>query len=75
MPAFEESGNYATDAFTDYAVKTIEEHGLSKPLLLMLTHLGVHTANKGKYLEAPQEAINKFRHVEDANRRTYAGKQ
>lgn len=39
----------------------------------MLSHLAGHTANKGKYLEAPQEVINKFRHIQDANRRTYAG--
>lgn len=74
VPVFEESGKYATDAFTEYAVKTIEEQDLSKPFLIMMSHLAVHTANKGKYLEAPQETINKFSHVEDSNRRTYAGK-
>lgn len=73
IPAFEETGKYATDSFTDYAVKTIEEHDVSKPLFLMISHLAVHTANKGKYLEAPQETVNKFGHVEDSNRRTYAG--
>lgn len=39
----------------------------------MLSHLAVHSANEGKYLEAPQETINKFRHIVDPNRRTYAG--
>lgn len=39
----------------------------------MISHLAPHTANKGKYLEAPQETVDKFRHVEDSNRRTYAG--
>lgn len=41
----------------------------------MIAHLAVHTANKGKYLEAPQEIVNKFGHVEDSNRKTYAGMQ
>ncbi|KAG5871829.1 hypothetical protein JTB14_006726 [Gonioctena quinquepunctata] len=72
VPAFEEVGKYATDAFTEYTVKTIEEHDTSKPLFIMLAHLAVHAGNIGKLLEAPQETINKFRHVEDSNRRTYA---
>ncbi|ENN73788.1 hypothetical protein YQE_09608, partial [Dendroctonus ponderosae] len=69
---FEETGKYATDLFTDYTVETILNHDAAKPLFVMLSHLGVHTANKGKPLEAPQEAINKFKHIADANRRTYA---
>ncbi|XP_023025565.2 arylsulfatase B [Leptinotarsa decemlineata] len=72
VPAFEEVGKYATDAFTEYTVKTIEEHDNSKPLFIMLAHLAVHAGNVGKRLEAPQETINKFKHVEDSNRRTYA---
>ncbi|CAG9822418.1 unnamed protein product [Phaedon cochleariae] len=72
VPAFEETGKYATDAFTDYSVKTIEEHDTSKPLFLMLAHLATHAANEGKPLEAPQETVDKFGHVEDSNRRTYA---
>ncbi|ERL90859.1 hypothetical protein D910_08204, partial [Dendroctonus ponderosae] len=72
LPMFEETGKYATDLFTDYTVETILNHDGAKPLFVMLSHLGVHTANKGKPLEAPQEAINKFKHIADANRRTYA---
>ncbi|KAH0999948.1 hypothetical protein HUJ04_008182 [Dendroctonus ponderosae] len=72
LPMFEETGKYATDLFTDYTVETILNHDAAKPLFVMLSHLGVHTANKGKPLEAPQEAINKFKHIADANRRTYA---
>ncbi|KAJ8946526.1 hypothetical protein NQ318_004662 [Aromia moschata] len=72
VPVFEEAGKYATDAFTDYSVSTILNHDITKPLLLMFSHLAVHAANEGKALEAPQEEINKLRHIEDANRRTYA---
>lgn len=75
QPIFDEAGKYATDLFTEYTVNVISNHDTSKPLFLMLSHLGVHTANKGKPLEAPQETINKFKHIVDANRRTYAGKQ
>lgn len=73
VPAFEEVGKYITDVFTDYAVKTIEEHDIAKPLFLVVAHTAVHSGNVGKLLEAPQETINKFKHVEDSNRRTYAG--
>lgn len=73
VPMFEEAGKYATDLFTDYAVKTIQAQDESKPLFLVLSHLAVHGGNVGKVLEAPQESVNKFKHVADANRRTYAG--
>lgn len=43
------------------------------PLFLYVAHLAVHAANAGKLLEAPQEEIDKFRHIIDPNRRTYAG--
>ncbi|XP_017769891.1 PREDICTED: arylsulfatase B-like [Nicrophorus vespilloides] len=70
--AWDLAGQYATDVFTDHAVKTIENHALTKPLFLMVSHLAVHAGNDGKLLEAPQETINKFRHIQDSNRRTYA---
>ncbi|KAJ8979202.1 hypothetical protein NQ317_016837, partial [Molorchus minor] len=72
VPAFDEAGNYATDAFTEYSVNTIQNHDFTKPLFLMMSHLAVHAANDGKLLEAPQETINNFKHIEDSNRRTYA---
>lgn len=71
-PAWDLAGQYATDAFTDYTVKTIEKADGSKPFFIMLSHLAVHVGNEGKYLEAPQETINKLKHIDDSNRRTYA---
>nr|UNO37562.1 sulf2 [Psylliodes hospes] len=71
-PALSESGKYATDVFTDHTVKTIMEQDPSKPFLIMLAHLAVHAGNDGKLLEAPQEAVDKFGHIVDSNRRTYA---
>lgn len=32
-----------------------------------------HAANKGKFLEAPQETVDKFSHIPNVDRRTYAG--
>jgi len=40
---------------------------------MYLAHVAVHTGNRGKSLEAPQSEINKFSHISDPNRRTYAG--
>jgi len=66
-------GKYATDAFTDEAVQQIKEQPADRPLFMYLAHVAVHTGNRGKYLEAPQSEINKFNHILDPNRRTYAG--
>ena len=72
--AWDLQGEYATDVFTDEAVRIIEEHDRNRPLFLYLSHLAVHAGNSGKLLEAPQDVINKFRHIPEPNRRTYAGK-
>lgn len=66
-------GTYATDAFTNYALDVIDNHNADKPLFLMMSHVAPHAGNDGKLLEAPQEEINKFKHIIDSNRRTYAG--
>lgn len=71
--AFDLSGRYATDMFTDEAVELIRTHPKNKPLFLYMSHLAVHAGNNGKFLEAPQDAINRFQHIADPNRRTFAG--
>lgn len=65
-------GKYATDIFTDEAVDLIENHPPSKPMFMFLSHLATHAGNEGKWLEAPQEEIDKFSYIHDPNRRTYA---
>lgn len=72
-PAWEEVGKYATDLFTDESIEIIKNQDINQPLFLMISHLAVHAANEGKFLEAPQEAINEFKYISDPNRRTYAG--
>jgi arylsulfatase B len=64
--------------FTDEAVRIIQTHDASPvgpPLFLYVAHLAVHAGNRGKFLEAPQSEIEKFRHITDPNRRTYAGNE
>ena len=49
--AWSDYGKYATDIFTDEAVKAIDTHGStnpSQPLFLYLAHLAVHSANTVK---------------------------
>lgn len=70
--AWDLQGKYATDVFTDEATDIIRAHDQRVPLFLYVAHLGVHAGNVGKLLEAPQEEIDKFRHIADPNRRTYA---
>ncbi|XP_025417758.1 arylsulfatase B-like [Sipha flava] len=70
--AWDVVGKYATDVFTDEAVRLIKTQPTDKPLFMYLAHVAVHTGNRGKYLEAPQSEINKFSHILDPNRRTYA---
>jgi hypothetical protein len=74
--AWDLAGRYATDVLTDEAVRIIQGHDVSpfgSPLFLYLAHLAVHAGNRGKLLEAPQPEIDRFRHITDPNRRTYAG--
>lgn len=71
--AYDLVGRYATDVFTEEAVNVIHSHNIGRPMFLYVAHLAVHAGNRGKLLEAPQEVINKFQHIEDPQRRTYAG--
>ena len=66
-------GQYATDLFTDRAVRIINSHNTSRPLFLYLAHLAVHSANPYAPLQAPQEIVKEFMYIEDEKRRTFAG--
>jgi arylsulfatase B len=72
--AWDLSGRYATDIFTEEAERIIQEHNSSSPLFLYLSHLASHAGNAGKLVEAPQHTINRFHHITEPNRKTYAGK-
>ena len=71
--AWSDYGRYATDIFTDEAVNIITGHNNDKPLFLYLAHLAVHSANTYSPLQAPEEAINKHKYIEDDERRIFSG--
>lgn len=71
--AWDVVGEYVTDLFTKEAINVIDNHPKNKPMFLYLAHLATHAGNQGKWLEAPQEEIEKFSYISDPNRRTYAG--
>ena len=65
-------GHYATDFFTDHAVKVIREYNDPRPLFMFLSHLAPHAANEFDPLQAPEEEIAKYPYIKDPSRRTYA---
>ena len=67
-------GKYATDVFTEEAVTRIQEHDSeNQPLFLYLAHLAVHSANTYSPLQAPKEIVDRFKYIQDENRRIFAG--
>lgn len=68
-PAYGLSDKYATDLFTQEAVRIIENHELPRPLYLQLSHLAVHAP-----LESPHEFYKDrdFMHIREPNRRKFA---
>lgn len=63
---------YATNLFTNEAVKMIIEHDKNDPLFLLINHLAPHAANDDFPLQAPKEEIEKFNYIKDPSRRTLA---
>ncbi|GFY41550.1 arylsulfatase I [Trichonephila inaurata madagascariensis] len=66
-------GEYATRMFTEQAEHVILSHDTSKPLFMYMAQIAPHKGNFYKRLEAPEEAINKFKYIEHMERRIYAG--
>ncbi|XP_030372601.1 arylsulfatase B [Scaptodrosophila lebanonensis] len=67
------NGSYATDVFTAEAKRVIQDHDTSRPLFMVLSHLAVHTGNEDNPMQAPEEEVAKFGHIQNQKRRTYAG--
>jgi arylsulfatase A-like enzyme len=59
---------YTTQLIGDEAVRLIEKHDPSTPLYLYLTFNAPHTP-----YQAPQEYIDRYKHIQDPTRRIYAG--
>lgn len=66
-------GKYSTDLFTDESVRLIQEHDTRVPLFLYLAHLAPHTGNMRDPFQAPDDVVAKFSHIQDPERRVYAG--
>ncbi|XP_031833937.1 arylsulfatase B isoform X2 [Nomia melanderi] len=68
-PAHGIDREYATDFFTEEAIRIIEKHENPRPLYLHISHLAVHAP-----LEEPVDLYNdkQFTHIREPNRRTYA---
>jgi arylsulfatase A-like enzyme len=59
---------YTTTLLGKDAARLIEQHDASVPLYMYLTFNAPHTP-----YQAPQEYIDRYTHIEDPTRRTYAG--
>lgn len=72
-PIYNQWGNYSTEMFTAEAEDRIRNHNTDKPLFLYLAYQAVHSANRpADGLQAPDEWINKFKHIAHEGRRKYA---
>jgi hypothetical protein len=69
------TGNYTTTLLTEEALSLIAHHNTSNPLFMYMSHLAVHTGNPYHPLQAPPQVLNLFPHIEDIQRRTFAGMQ
>nr|AYW00827.1 glucosinolate sulfatase 1-2 [Plutella australiana] len=63
---------YITDVYTEKSVNIIENHNVSEPLYLLLTHHAPHNGNEDASLQAPPEEVRAQRHVELHPRRIFA---
>ncbi|XP_055385576.1 arylsulfatase J-like [Condylostylus longicornis] len=70
---YDKNGTYATDLITNEAVRVILNHNVEeKPLFMITSHLAPHTANENDPMQAPKDEIDKFQHIKDLKKRTYA---
>ena len=71
--AWDTQGKYSTSLFTEEAVRLIHEHPTDKPLFMYVAHLAPHTGNQHEPFQALDEDVALFSHIEDPERRLYAG--
>ncbi|XP_034948970.1 arylsulfatase B-like [Chelonus insularis] len=74
-PDWSHKNEYATDVFTDEAIKIIDNHNNIKPLYLQISHLAPHCSDLEDPLEVRdmKEVNRTFGHISDISRRKYAG--
>ncbi|CAH2092382.1 unnamed protein product [Euphydryas editha] len=66
-------GQYATDIYTNEAVKIINSHNNNEPLFLMVSHSAVHSGNPNEPIRAPESFLANFTHIKDFQRQKFAG--
>lgn len=66
-------GVYTTDLVTQESLRVIKNHNATQPLFLYVAHAAVHSGNPYNPLPAPDDAVSKVQHIQDYNRRKYAG--
>ncbi|XP_054721614.1 arylsulfatase B-like [Uloborus diversus] len=64
---------YGTEIFTKKAVDIIQSHDPQQPLFLYFSHQAVHVGREEEPFQAPEEYINRFSHINDPERRIFAG--
>ncbi|XP_041973340.1 calnexin-like [Aricia agestis] len=70
--AYDLYGRYATDIYTDEAVKIINSHNRTSPLFLMVSHSAVHSGNPAEPLRAPDRVVDNLTHIQHYQRRKFA---
>ena len=68
-------GEYSTTLFSDETKAIIQAHDPSRPLFLCLSQLAAHSGSAPQALKAPSETEALFSHIQNRQRRTYAGTQ
>uniref|UniRef100_A0A1B0C820 Putative arylsulfatase b n=1 Tax=Lutzomyia longipalpis TaxID=7200 RepID=A0A1B0C820_LUTLO len=69
---YEGLGQYSTYLFTNESLRIIREHNPSIPLFLQTSYSAPHAESEDIKSVAPQEEIDKFSYIPDAETRTYA---
>ena len=64
-------GQYQTDLYTQHAIDLIQNHDVTQPLFIYLSHLAMHAANPDDPLQTTPERLELFKDVSDPNRRKY----
>ncbi|XP_005104849.1 arylsulfatase B-like [Aplysia californica] len=67
-PVHSEEGHYSGHLFTEKAIDVVQAHDPRKPLFLYLAYQSVHGP-----LQVPEKYERQYRHIQDENRRIYAG--
>jgi len=67
-----ETGHYSTKLYNNRVQEIVADHDPEQPMFLYMAHQAVHSGVGGAPLEAPQEYIDRFSHIQDKNRRIFA---